>query len=192
MGVAHTHYGLVDVESLLLQSAKLKPVHHIIICLLGIEVLCTRLVGCERSDAVSQTFLHEVVAKVHVVVTTYSCCNIQRTCPVALCEHLKHHKVVLVQSALACERDNHTVRYGVACHHHSALLHSLFIDGQIESVGRDDVHIAVLGAHPVLHDVLHLKRLVAKLSASLSWMFLVEIHYLLLERRVYLNIVVGA
>ena len=54
------------------------------------------------------------------------------------------------------------------------------------------MHVAVLGAHPVLHDVLHLKRLVAKLSASLGRMLLVEVLNLLLQRRVYLNVVVGA
>ena len=98
---AHTHYSLVEVEPLLLKTAELELVHDIIVCLLCIEVC---LLVCRKwSDAVHKTFLNEVIAEVHEVLSTYCEGNIQWTCPVGVAYHLKHHEVVLVECALALE-----------------------------------------------------------------------------------------
>ena len=103
MGIAHAHGGLVDVESLLLQVTKLESCHDVMICLLRIEVLGTRFVGGEWSDTVGKTFLYEVVTQVHVVVFTYGQGYIERASPVALCQHLQHYQVALVERTLALQ-----------------------------------------------------------------------------------------
>ena len=96
VGVTHAHHGLVEIDALLVKTAVLEAVHHIVIHLLRIEVLRAVADGGERGDTTGQSFLHEVVAKVHVVLLTYGDGNIDRTCPVALCNHLEHHEVTLV------------------------------------------------------------------------------------------------
>ena len=140
----HTHHGLVNVESGRFQTAELEAVHYIIICLLRIEVANAGVACGERCDAVSKTLLHEVVAKVHIVVRTYGCGYVKRTLPITLGKHLKHHKVILVESSLACQRDDHAVRYGVACHHHAATTNSILVNGDEYGIGRDDVHVSIL------------------------------------------------
>ena len=71
VSVAHTHYSLVEIESRFLQSAPLVTVHEVIVHLLRVDVLHARVLSCERSDAVSQTLLHKVVAEIHVVFLRY-------------------------------------------------------------------------------------------------------------------------
>ena len=46
--------------------------------------------------------------------------------------------------------------------------------------------------YPVLEDVLQFERLVAKLLAGFFRIILIELYYLTLQRRVYLNILVCA
>ena len=109
MGIAHAHGCLVDVESLLLQVAELESGHDVVISLLCIEVLGTWLVGGERSDTVHKSLLYEVVTEVHIVFFAYGECYVERTGPVTLCQHLKHHEIALVECALAGKRDDHLV-----------------------------------------------------------------------------------
>ena len=115
---------------------------YIVEGLLGVKILQSRILGGERCDAVGQALLYEVVAEVHVVLRAYRECHIDGTCPVALVNHLKHHKVTFVEGAFALQRDNHAVGYGVL-NHHSALADGLLVDGHVEGIGRYDVEVLV-------------------------------------------------
>ena len=103
VSVAHTHSGFVHIQTFLLQVAKLEAGHDVVVCFLRIKVLGTRLVGGERSDTVDESLLYEVVTQVHIVLLTYGECHIERTLPVALCQHLEHHEVVLVERVFSCQ-----------------------------------------------------------------------------------------
>ena len=192
MGVAHAHHCFVDIQTLLVKTTIAIAIHHVVVGLLGIEVLGTRLVGGERTDTVGKTFLDEVVAKVHIVFCTNGEGNIYRTSPIAVCNHLEHHEVALIESTLASKRDNHLVRDRVACHHHTALLDSILIDGDIYGIGRDDMHIALATTYPILDDVLELEWFVAEILFCFLWVCLVVFKNLRLQRRINLNIFVGA
>ena len=66
MGVAHAHHGFVNIDARNIDAAELESLHHVVVCLLCIEVCHTwqRLlvdVGGEWRDTVSQTLLYEVV-----------------------------------------------------------------------------------------------------------------------------------
>ena len=54
------------------------------------------------------------------------------------------------------------------------------------------VHVVVLRANPILHDVLNLERVVAKLCLGSLGILLVEIEHLLLQVRSNLHNLVGA
>ena len=161
------------------------------ISLLCIEVLGTWLVGGERSDTVHKSLLYEVVTEVHIVLFAYGECYVERTGPVALCQHLEHHEVALVECALAGKRDDHLVWNSICSHHHTALLYSLLVDGDIEGICRDEVHVRVLAAYPVLQDVLELERFVTKLLLGILWILLVEVENLLLCFRLNRYIFIG-
>ena len=144
VGVAHAHYGLVEVDALLVDAAVLEACHHVVVYALGVEALGSGNVGGERRYAVGESFLYEVVAEVHVVLGAYGYGHVYRACPVALRQHLEHHQVVLVQCVLAFERDNHAVGYRVGGHHHAALPYGFLVDGDVERVGRYEVEVLVL------------------------------------------------
>lgn len=55
-----------------------------------------------------------------------------------------------------------------------------FVDGDIEGICRDEVHVRVLAAYPVLQDVLEFERFVTKLLLGILWILLVEVENLLL------------
>ena len=142
--VTHTHDRLVDVKSLGRESTELVSVHDVIIGLFRIKVLNTRLVGGKRRDTISQTFLNEVVTKVHVILCTYSHCHINRTCPVTLRNHLKHHQITFVKCTLASKRYHHPIRNSVTRHHHSTLADSLLINGHVNGICRDEMLVGIL------------------------------------------------
>ena len=96
VSVAHSHHCLVKIDARFLKATELEFLHQVVVGALRVEVLCTRCVGGEWCDSVYETFLHEVVAEVHIVLLANSHCHIYRTSPVALCNHLKHHQVALV------------------------------------------------------------------------------------------------
>ena len=188
--IAHTHDGLVDIQSRHRQASIAEALHHVVVGLHRIEVLSSRHIGRERRDAVGQTFLHEVVTEVHEVLLTHRDGNVERPCPVALRDHLEHHEVVLVERVLTLEGDDHTARDRIGSHHHATLAHGVLVDGDEDGVGRDDVEVGVLGPYPVFEDVLQLERVVAKLCLRLLRVLLVELQDLLLERRLHLDILV--
>ena len=100
MGIAHAHHSLVEIDALLADATELEACHDVLVNALCVEVLHAlnrfSADSClERSDAVGKTFLHEVVAKTHVVVSAYGGSNINRTNPVTLHQHLKNHEVRL-------------------------------------------------------------------------------------------------
>ena len=192
MGVAHAHHSFVDIQTLLVKTTIAIAINHVVVGLLGIEVLGTRLVGGERTDTVGKTFLDEVVAKVHIVFCTNGESNIYRTSPIAVSYHLEHHEVALIESALASKRDNHLVRDSVASHHHTALLDSILIDGDIYGICRDDMHIALATTYPILDDVLELERFVAEILFCFLRVCLVVFKNLRFQRRINLNIFVCA
>ena len=160
---------------MLVKTAVLEAVHHIVIHLLRIEVLRTVADGGERGDTTGQSFLNEVVAKVHVVLLTHGDGNIDRTRPVALCNHLEHHEITLVQGVLSFQGDHHLVWDGILGHHHTALLHGFLVDGDIDRVGGNEVQVLILGAHPILQDVLQFKRILTELFLGFLWILLVVI-----------------
>ena len=190
VGVAHTHHRLVEIEALMVESAPLVAVHHIVVSPLRVETLGSWSVCRERRYAVGETLTYEVVAKIHVVVLPYGRSYVHGTRPVAAGNDFKHHHIVLVESRLALQRDDHTVWYRVAGHHHAAASHSLLVYLQIERVGGNDMQVGVAGAHPVLHYVAHVKRVVAKLRLGSLWVRLVEVEYLLLCLRLHAHILI--
>ena len=129
MCVAHSYHSFVEIDSLCGYSAPSELIHYEVICLLCVEA--TAFFGIERRDTVQQSFLYEVVAKVHEVVATYGNSHVKRACPVAVGNHFEHHDVVLQQSFLTCERDNHTVWNAVGRHHHATSAHCCLVDGHI-------------------------------------------------------------
>ena len=175
MGVAHPHHGLVDIQPRLREATIAEAFHHVVIGGHGVEVLGPRHVRGERRDAVGKALLHEVVAEVHEVLLAHGHCHVEWTRPVALSYHLEHHEVVLVEGILALERDDHAVGDSVRCHHHAALAHRVLVDGDEDGVGRYDMEVLALGAHPVLEDVLQLERVVAELRLGLCRILLVEL-----------------
>lgn len=157
----------------MLEVAKLEAVHHVVIGALRVEVLGARGIGGERSDAVGHSFFYEVVSQVHVVLRSHGHGHVDGTCPVALGDDFQHHEVVLIESVLAFERDDHLVRYGIGGHHHAALLYGFFVDGDIDRVGGYHVHVLVFSAHPVFQDVLQFERFISKLFCGLLGMLAV-------------------
>ena len=98
VGVAHAHHCLVEIDALLADTTELEASHDVLIYSFGVEVLhslnrFSSETCLERRDAVGETLLHEVVAKAHVVVAADGGGNIDRTCPVALHQHLQNHEV---------------------------------------------------------------------------------------------------
>ena len=89
--------------------------------------------------------------------------------------YLQHHQVVLVKRVLAFERDDHTVGDRVAGHHHATVLDSVLVDGNVERIGRYDVHVCVFRAYPVLHHVGQFEWIVTELSLSGHRILLVEV-----------------
>ena len=174
VGVAHAEHGLVEVEGLL-----------------GVEVTSTGLVGGERRDAVGESFLHEVVAQVHIVLRAYGECHVDGALPVGIGNDFEHHEVALVERALALERDDHLVGDRVAGHHHTTAAHGLFVDGDIDRIGGDDVEVLRGGAYPVVEDILQFEGIVAKLLASLLGVCLIEFLHLLFERRIDLYVLIS-
>ena len=99
-------------------------------------------VCCKRSDAVYKTFLYEVITEIHVIFLRNGERNVYWTRPVTLRNHFQHHQIAFVKSVLSFERNDHTVGYCVAGHHHSTTFYSLFINGYVNRIGRNEVHIA--------------------------------------------------
>ena len=144
VSIAHTHNCLVDVEALLRKTTKLITSHHVAINLFCVVVLvATSVLSSERRDTTCKTFLNEVVTKIHVVAFAYSDSYIKRTSPVARVKHLEHHHIVLTYASATCKRDSHLVRNTVASHKHTTLLNSLFVDSEVNSICRYDVHIRI-------------------------------------------------
>lgn len=94
----HTGDGIVKIQAWLVKTAVLELVHHHVVCLLRVKVV--GVVGVERRDAVHKTLLYEVLAEVHVIVSTNGESHIERTCPVVVGQHLEQHQVTLVEGAL--------------------------------------------------------------------------------------------
>ena len=192
VGVTHAHHGLVEIESRFVEAAELESLHHIVVCLLRVEVLSVALVCGKRRDAVGESLLDEVVAEVHVVLLSHGHRHIDRTHPVALCDELEHHEVALVEGVLAFQRDYHAVWNGVARHHHAALAHGVLVYRHIECVGRDEVAVLVAAALPVFQHVLEFERTVAPLCLCLLRILLIEVEHLLLGVWMHLDVFVGA
>ena len=99
VGRSHSAYRLVYVQTRGVHSAELELVHYVVIDFLRVEVRC--IVGVERSDAVCQSLLDKVFAKVHVVVCRNSQGYIERTSPVGIGKHLEEHEVTFIKCTLA-------------------------------------------------------------------------------------------
>ena len=171
MGVAHTQHGFVEINALCGYSAPSELVHNEVIGLVCVEATC--LLGVERCDTVQQSFLYEVVAKVHKVVAAYGNSHIKRTCPVAVGNHFEHHNVALHQSVLTYERDSHTVWNAVGGHHHATAAHCSLVDGHIQRVGRYAVELRVARTHPVFQHVFQFEWVGTELLSCLFRVLLV-------------------
>ena len=71
MGLSHTHHGFIQVDVVLVDASELELVHQVVVHLFTIDA-GIELRGIERSDAISQTFLHEIVTQVQVVFLSHS------------------------------------------------------------------------------------------------------------------------
>ena len=129
MGLAHTHHSLVDIDIRVVDSSELELVHQVIVHFLAVDA-CVQPGGVERGDAVGKTFLHEVVAQIQMIVATHRNSHVQRTFPVGICQHLKHHQLALVQHTFAFQGDTHVIgdftMQGVG-NHHARAFHCLLV-----------------------------------------------------------------
>ena len=182
VGVAHAHDGLVEVYAFLAQTTVLVALHDVLVHLLCIEVLGSLCIRREWRDAIGQTFLYEVVAEVHVVL------YVDGAHPVALSYHFKHHQVAFVECPLARKRDDHAVGDAVCSHHHAALAHGFFVDGDVESIGRDGVveelSVFTAAVNERVEHVFQLERLRTHHCLGLLRMVAVEVKYLLFALKV--------
>ena len=138
MGLAHTHHSLVDIDIRVVDSSELELVHQVIVHFLAVDA-CVQPGGVERGDAVGKTFLHEVVAQIQMIVATHRNSHVQRTFPVGICQHLKHHQLALVQHTFAFQGDTHIIgdftMQGVG-NHHARAFHCLLVQLDDDAVRR--------------------------------------------------------
>ena len=206
MSPAHSHHCLVEIDTWFVKTSEAELVHHSVVGALAVEVLCSGSIGGERSDAVDKSLLNEVVAEVHIVVLAHGESHIDGAGPVAVGDKFEHHQVALIECALALERDDHTVGYGVGCHEHTALLDCLLVDGDIYGVGGNDMSVSVaekefhhfllfladIIAHPIFEHVLEFVGIVAKHLGSLFGIGVIECLDTFLESRFNSHILIGA
>ena len=81
VGEAHALGGLINVESWLTQVAITIFVHHVVVHLLRIHhsALSLILLEGERSETPCDSFLHEMLIEVTIIVRSHRCGHIQRT-----------------------------------------------------------------------------------------------------------------
>ena len=96
--VAHAHHVLVNVDTRFVDTAELELVHQVVVHLFTVD-LAVQLVRIERSEAVGETLLCEVVAHAQMVFASYGDCHIDRSFPVGIGKHLEHHQFTLVEGA---------------------------------------------------------------------------------------------
>ena len=96
MRITHTHSILINIDTFLINSTEFELVHQVVVHFFAIQ-LDTCFFSIKRSEAVSQTFLDEVVAHAKVVFRTYADCHIDRTFPIGFSQHFKHHQFALIE-----------------------------------------------------------------------------------------------
>ena len=98
--VTHAHGVLVDIDARLVDATELELVHQVVVHLFAVQA-ASELHVVERSDAVGQTFLQEVVGQVQMVFRTYGDGHVDGTFPVGIGQHFQHHQLTLVEHVLA-------------------------------------------------------------------------------------------
>ena len=170
MCVAHTHYVFVDVDARFLDAAELELVHQVVVHLFAVD-LAVQLVRIERSEAVCQTFLREVVVHAEVVFTAYGDSHVDGTFPVGVGKHFEHHQFALVEGAFrvavgVSQQDGHVFGDGVAQrfrYFHAGTADSFLVDLHYDAVGRDDAQPFLIRTNPVFEDILQFIRVFSEL-----------------------------
>ena len=180
--VAHTHHVLVDVDTRLVDAAELELVHQVVVHLFTVD-LAVQLVRIERSEAVGETLLCEVVAHAQMVFASYGDCHIDRTFPVSVGKHFEHHQLTLVEGAFrvavgVSKGDCHVFGDGVAQrfrYFHAGAAYGFLIYLHDDAVRRDErklylfscllekfFQLVVLAKHPAVDDFLQFIRILTE------------------------------
>ena len=178
MGVTHADDRLVEIYiGMLFQSAVFELVHHVVIHAFSIDHTSARF-RVERSNTTSQTFLHEVVTKVSVIIRPHSSGHVERTFPITMRNHFEHHHLALIDGAFAFEGDVHHIGDRVGGNHHARAAHRLLVHCHYDAVGGENLKVGVVAQNPILDDVLQLIRVVAEHLLQFLWAVLVVVEHL--------------
>ena len=172
MRVAHTHHVLVDIDTRFVDTAELELVHQVVVHLFAVN-LAVQFVRIERCETVGKTFLHKVVAHAQMVFASYGDCHIDRTFPVGIGKHFKHHQFTLVEGAFrvavgVSKGDCHVFGDRIAQsfrYLHAGAAYGFFVHLHYDAVRRDkrqlDIfsslfeklfQLVVLAEHPAVDD----------------------------------------
>jgi len=177
MGLSHTEYGFVQVDVILVNTTELELVHQVVIHLFAVQT-GIELGGIERSDAISQAFLHEVVTQVQVIFLSHGDGHVDWAFPVGVGKHFEHHQFALVQHALALQRDAHVFRDFTVqgtWYHHARTLDGFLVQLDDDAVGRNDLLTELRFAYPVAKDVLQFVWVLAEFLGGFGRVLLVEL-----------------
>ena len=152
MGQAHASHSLVQIQTRVTDIAIPELVHNVVIHFVCIYKLT---VCVERRYTICQAFLDKVIAQVQVKVFPDSGSIIDRTLPVWLGQHFKHHQMILVQSALVYLHAD-IVRDWIWNHTDTRIADVFFINRNNDTVRRNDVHLRILATHPIFKNILQL------------------------------------
>ena len=182
MCVAHTHHVLVDVYARLVDAAELELFHQVVVHLFAVN-LAVQLFRIERSEAVGETFLREVITHTQMVLSAYGDCHIDRTFPVGVSEHFEHHQLTLVERTFRApigvsEGDRHIFGDRVAQsfrYLHAGAAYSFFVYLHHDTVGWNQrelyilsglfeklLQLVVFAEHPAVDDFLQFIRVLTE------------------------------
>ena len=176
--ITHTHSILINIDTFLINSTEFELVHQVVVHLFAIQ-LDTSLFSIKRSEAVSQTFLNEVVAHAKVVFRTYADCHVDRTFPIGFRQHFKHHQFALIEGAFTFQWNVHIVGDTVTRYHHTTAAYCFLVHLHHDAVCRNHLKVIILAAYPVFQDVLKFVRIFSEFFLHIHQCFRITVQCLL-------------
>ena len=154
MGEAHTHNRLVNINIGVSDIAEAELLHKVVEHALRVYFLILR---SKWSDARCKSFEHQEFLETGLRIAAERRAHIERTRPIVVSEHLIHHHIVFVESALSFERNHHLVGDAVFSvgQFHSAAQNGGFVHGHHERVGGNEAKVFV--AHEVVNHIREFK-----------------------------------
>ena len=131
MGETHTHNRLIDVDFRISDIAEAELLHEVVEHALCVYFLILR---SKWSDARCKSFEHQELLETGLRIAAERRAHIERTRPIVVSEHLIHHHIVFVESALSFEGNHHLVGDAVFSvrQFHSAAQNGGFVYGHYE------------------------------------------------------------